>query len=185
MHPKETHHFSSKRAHPSNFTFHAGQQNFNVSFDLLPVFLHLLGYSSVPQSCLRVGGSGSSYIYTTPPSSRIQWGREVACGGLTDGLSSLEISSRGADGNYPSHQKACNVLARSKCICSTSSKGQPMSELLQCWIDPQCPSAPPLGTHVTECPSLLLTGAWSSAQMFSIALAMARVLERVTSSPDI
>lgn len=119
------------------------------------------------------------------PAPGIQWEREVACGGLTDWLSGLEISSRGADGHYPSHQKACKVLAKSKCICSTSSKGQPMSELLRCWIDPQCPSAPPLGTHVAECPSLLLTGARSSAQMFSMALAMARVLERVTRSPDI
>lgn len=68
-----------------------------------------------------------------------------------------------------------------------SAPPQAKGSLCLSWpgLGSQCPSAPHVVTHVTECSSVLFAGALPSTQTLSKALALATVLEKATWSPDI
>lgn len=95
-------------------------------------------------------------------------------------------NSQGADSNYPAPWKACKVPVRSGKMAE-SAPPQAKGSLCLSWsgLGSQCPSAPHVVTHVTECSSVLFAGALPSTQTLSKALALATVLEKATWSPDI
>lgn len=95
-------------------------------------------------------------------------------------------SSQGADSNYPALWKACKVPVRSGKMAENAPP-QAKGSLCLSWsgLGSQCPSAPHVVTHVTECSSVLFAGALPSTQTLAKALALATVLEKATWSPDI